>query len=128
MEIYGDASSIILNGKEIGKVPWSALPQYIQTGFFGLLITVLATLLSRSNKLFVFFKPPKTGSIFTLGQFVCETRSGYIISGKLKRSPTKRFPYYEFEQAHRKLRSADEWEFSNHFQSSHFFYRCGTDL
>jgi len=109
-EIYGNASSIILDGREIGKIPWNTLPQFIQTGFFGLIIAGIAGILPQRKKLFSFFRPGRSKPLFVPGEFVCETRSGYIISGSLKQSPSRGFPYYEIEQAHRKLRTASEWE------------------
>jgi hypothetical protein len=110
LKIAGEASSVIVNGQERVKVAWNTLPDYVQTGLFGLVIAALAAMLSRGNKLFAFFVPPKHEPEFLAGELVCETRSGYVIAGKLKRSPAKGFPYYEIENARRKLRTAASWE------------------
>ena len=108
LEIFGIASSIRLNNQELGLVAWYSLPEYIQTGLVGILIATLSGFLAQGGKYFSFFKPPKHRVI--PGEFVCETRSGFIIAGKLVKKPSKKSPFYVFEQVHRKHRTDNEWE------------------
>lgn len=109
LEISGFATDVILNGDQIGKVPWNGLPEYLPASLTGLVITLIGALFTRKQTLvsnFLIFenrKPPK-------GSFVCETRSGATIAGKLSRKPGKNYPFYLLKHARRKPPQSDQWE------------------
>lgn len=108
VEIFGTTTSIRLNNQELGIIVWNRLPDYVQTGITGLLITFLSGIIANGKKVISFFKP----NILALmeGEFVCETRSGYIIVGQLLRKPSKAFPFFELSRVRRRLRNSHEWD------------------
>lgn len=108
LEIFGTTTSIRFNNQEMGIIIWNKLPDYVQTGIVGLIITLLSGIAANGKKVIVFFKPYSFP--FSNGEFVCDTRSGYIIAGKLIRKPSKSFPFFELKQARRRLRTSNEWD------------------
>jgi hypothetical protein len=113
-EITGTSRSLLLNDEDLGNAPWDELPEYVQAGLFGLLLSILGALRALRQRiwnglisLFSFsaknISPPKNS-------FVCVTASGITIAGELCLQPDKTHPYYVITNARRKLKPSDKWE------------------
>lgn len=115
-EITGEARSLLLNDEDLGKAPWYSLPDYVQAGLFGLLISLLGGLwavrglIGRQIILAIPFwtlidptQPPQ-------GSFVCVTNSGMVIAGELVKKPSRNYPYYLIKNARRRIQVSDKWE------------------
>lgn len=115
-QISGTANSVILNGEELGKAPWYSLPDYVQAGLFGLLISLLGGIWAYRKPLlkriasFIPYWDLLDPSSPLKGSYVFVTNSGIIVAGELSRKPGKNYPYYLIKNARRKLNPSGDWE------------------
>jgi hypothetical protein len=115
-QISGTANSVILNGEELGKAPWYSLPDYVQAGLFGLLISLVGgiwayrkPLLKRIASSVPYWDLLDPSSPLK-GSYVFITNSGIIVAGELSRKPSKNYPYYLIKNARRKANPSSDWE------------------
>lgn len=111
--ISGTTPRLIYSGKEYSISRWSLLPDYVQTGIFGLVIGAFSTGIGVLWKRNENRKAKKSGDEAyqpEKGAFVCILDSGYVIAGKLIERPSFFSPYYVIQDAHRKHRDEESWE------------------
>lgn len=109
-DITGDTNSLILNNEELVKSAWYTLPEYIQAGLFGLLLTLISGIWALRSTIWRWLSFNFFDVSMPKGSFVCVTNSGMVIAGELFQKPRKNYPYYLIKNARRKLKSSDHWE------------------
>jgi hypothetical protein len=111
-EISGVANSITLNGDELNKAPWYNLPDYIQAGLFGFLLSVIGGIWATNAQIY-------TGIISFLGinknspeygDLICVMNSGIIIAGQVILECQKDTSHIVLRNAKQKMNLSSGWE------------------
>jgi hypothetical protein len=114
-DISGNTSSAVLNGQQLVKSKWETLPEYLQAGLFGTLLSIIGGLWAFRHRLWNFITPKKVEESISKvspppsGSFVCVTQSGDVIAGELIRGPSFFFPYYLLRNTRHKKQHKEEW-------------------